>query len=305
MPDLLPSSLGSGTSAQQLIVAGIALVVLATCFGKLRIALFALIPTLLLAGAANILAWLTGADGPGGPATTTPGVSTTPPATSAGPPVREVVIPHGTAAASGHPGLWLAIVLPGLFTVLLVSTALVRAARTRGRAEGTWGQLRSDQDGTISTGLQAIDDPYPDLRPNPEAISPVEAGPVGDSTDPRPWADPTPRPGRTSRRAAWRKASCERLCARMTWLAREFIRAAVPRPGRPARIDLSDPDTRYFLDAFTAAADILVDQDQHLRPVRLTAAVREAERRWSLLRKERGERRRDDDDNPAAEPEPH
>lgn len=78
-------------------------------------------------------------------------------------------------------------------------------------------------------------------------------------------------------------AGFEPLADRMACLLREFLAAAVPRPGRPARLDLRAPATTWFVDAFTAASDLLVGTSQADRPETLAAAVREAERRWGLL----------------------
>jgi hypothetical protein len=69
----------------------------------------------------------------------------------------------------------------------------------------------------------------------------------------------------------------------MSALLHDFLAAAVPRPGRPARVDLRAPATSWFVDAFTAASDLLVGTSQTDRPDTLAAAVREAERRWALL----------------------
>ncbi|MCK9895132.1 hypothetical protein [Frankia sp. AgB32] len=73
------------------------------------------------------------------------------------------------------------------------------------------------------------------------------------------------------------------LSDRMSVLLRDFLAAAVPRPGRPARVDLRAPATDWFVDAFTAASDLLVGTCQTDCPDPLAAAVREAERRWMLL----------------------
>ncbi|WP_207634260.1 hypothetical protein [Candidatus Frankia alpina] len=75
----------------------------------------------------------------------------------------------------------------------------------------------------------------------------------------------------------------EPLADRMSRLLQDFLTAAVPRPGRPARIDLRAPSTTWFVDAFTAASDLLIGTCQTDRPDTLAAAVREAERRWGLV----------------------
>ncbi len=78
-------------------------------------------------------------------------------------------------------------------------------------------------------------------------------------------------------------AAFEPLADRMSCLLRVFLAAAVPRPDRPARLDLRAPATTWFVDAFTAASDLLVGLSQADHPETLAAAVREAERRWELI----------------------
>ncbi|MCM3882431.1 hypothetical protein [Frankia sp. R82] len=70
---------------------------------------------------------------------------------------------------------------------------------------------------------------------------------------------------------------------RMTRLLQEFLAATVPRAGRPARIDLRAPATDWFIDAFTAASQLLVGHCPQDSPHPFAAAVHEAERRWALL----------------------
>jgi hypothetical protein len=79
----------------------------------------------------------------------------------------------------------------------------------------------------------------------------------------------------------------------MGWLMKEFLSSVVPRPGRPARIDLAAPGTAWFIAAFMDAADLLVGVGLQDPPNQLADAVREAERRWSVVRGGPSGRRRD------------
>ncbi|EIV95316.1 hypothetical protein [Frankia sp. QA3] len=99
-----------------------------------------------------------------------------------------------------------------------------------------------------------------------------------------PRTRPIPPPTRSGGAAhRFDPAGFEPLADRMALLLRDFLAAAVPRPDRPARLDLRAPATAWFVDAFTAASDLLVATSQADRPATLAAAVREAERRWGLL----------------------
>ncbi|CAJ65219.1 hypothetical protein FRAAL6596 [Frankia alni ACN14a] len=83
--------------------------------------------------------------------------------------------------------------------------------------------------------------------------------------------------------AAFDPTAFDPLADRMSCLLRVFLAAAVPRADRPARLDLRAPATAWFVDAFTAATDLLIGVSQSDRPEILAAAVREAERRWRLI----------------------
>ncbi|WP_261566875.1 hypothetical protein [Frankia gtarii] len=104
----------------------------------------------------------------------------------------------------------------------------------------------------------------------------------GAAATPRPRPVPPPaRSGDAPHR--FDPTGFEPLADRMSRLLQDFLAAAVPRPGRPARLDLRAPATTWFVAAFTAASDLLIGTCQTDRPDTLAAAVREAERRWGLV----------------------
>jgi hypothetical protein len=157
--DVTVSGLGSGVSAKELILTGLALTALAISTGRVRFALFPIIPTLLIAGAANLIAWFTGGDDD-----RTSGQ----PATSA----ARAAAPSPSAAAHHH-AFWsgwifgvtapLAVLLIGI----LVVTAYARARRA-GRAgdEAGVGPWSSDTEQFT---------PYPD-EPSPVAEPALDDG---------------------------------------------------------------------------------------------------------------------------------
>ncbi|WP_261556221.1 hypothetical protein [Frankia tisae] len=150
----------------------------------------------------------------------------------------------GTAVI-GRPPSWPLVLAWAAIATLMMITQAVAIAR-RGRGGG--GRPRARR--AVAT---------PRARPVP---------PSARSGDPAHRFDPT---------------GFEPLADRMTLLLQDFLAASVPRPGRPARIDLRAPATSWFVDAFTAASDLLIGTCQTDRPDTLAAAVREAERRWGLV----------------------
>ncbi|MCM3925203.1 hypothetical protein ND748_26495 [Frankia sp. AiPs1] len=126
----------------------------------------------------------------------------------------------------------------------------------------------------LMTIARALAPAGPGRRPR----APARAAPVPPAGRP---VRPPGRSGDGSHR--FDQAAFEPLADRMSCLLRAFLAAAVPRPDRPARLDLRAPATTWFVDAFTAASDLLVGTSQADRPESLAAAVREAERRWGLI----------------------
>jgi hypothetical protein len=126
--------------------------------------------------------------------------------------------------------------------------------------------------------LMAIAKAVAPAGPGRRPRAPARAAPVA------PGGRPVRPPARSGDGAhRFDPAAFEPLADRMSCLLRVFLAAAVPRPDRPARLDLRAPATSWFVDAFTAASDLLVGTSQADRPETLAAAVREAERRWGLI----------------------
>jgi hypothetical protein len=279
MTGVMETGLGSGMSVGTPVAIGVGVTVLAGCFGRLKLAVCFALPTLLLAGVANALAWLLGRDGRT-PETALPAPTPIPTVT---PGSSGAVMPHPAGGGGAHspPILsWSSVVLIGVVFVLLVGGGVAQSRRARGNAAGppprasrwplAYPDLPDGLDGTVDEIFGHVDTPPPPGR-QPAVVA----------TPPR-W--PARRTHARLGPAGWHQGRVNRLSDRMSWLLREFVTSAVPRPGRPARIDLGAPGTAWFMDAFMAAADLLVGVGQEDPPNQLADAVREAERRWSVVR---------------------
>lgn len=167
MHDATLQGLGSGVSAKELILSGFGMSALAACTRRTRFALFLLIPTILIAGAANVLGWLTGAgDGAG-----------------SGQPVTDD-LPTGQSAGSQHHSMWngwlvgLTILLVAVLIGILVVTAMVR-----GRREDFVRGALDDLDGDALWGeIPEAFIPYPD-EARPPATTGGPRGAKRDDTD--------------------------------------------------------------------------------------------------------------------------
>lgn len=266
---------GSEISVGTLVAIGVGLTVLTAGVGRLRIALLLALPTLLLAGAAGILSWLTGgvSRGTADPERLeqgTSGVFSTTPAVA------------GADASDGFP--WSTLLLALLGIVLTLVAGLGAAVRAR---RGASGDGITDFHGPPGAGFT-----YPDLAVGLDVDLGVEderaKRPEPPTSRGRPRSMdglPRERTGATSSNIPerWDHARYDRLAARMDVMRREFLRCVVPRPGRPARVDLLSPRSQWFTEAFSAAADLLVGVSQTDHPDRLAGAVREAERRWRII----------------------
>ncbi|MDT3441809.1 MULTISPECIES: hypothetical protein [unclassified Pseudofrankia] len=301
MHEMTLSGLGSGVSAKDMIVTGIGLTALSVCLGRARTALFVAIPTLILAGAANVIAWLTGADGntPGGtgPASTAPTGGLSSKAASA----ASAGALNAESQGSSHPLPWVLALLAAALVALLIA-GIVR----RTRARTVEGAGASDDDpplaGTDPLNRVALGgdqlmaaDPYPDL-PLTEK-SGWDVADHGDADGDGGWSGQPDSAG-------WRRrhrpstdsrpgTDADHYSARMNRLAVEFVTGVVPRPGSAARIDLHAPTTQSFLTAFTNATDLFLGappRDRRLLP----EALSEAERCWLLAKRGPGGHRHGD-----------
>jgi len=248
MHEMTLLGLGSGVSAKELIVTGLGLAALAACVGKTRFALFLIFPTILIAGAANLLAWFTGAD--------EDGVSSG--QTTADLPKRQAA---GSGGGSHHHSIWsgwlfgLTVLLAAVLIGVLVVTAIVRS-RQEGLIRGALGEFdeQASWDETPEAFVSAPDEPYPDESS-----------------------------ARVARHSAPR---CDDADAphsvRMNVLAYDFLSHVCERGDRPALVDIHAPLTQRFLSAFTDATDLFLTEGA--RDPRLKSAIREAERRWTQVK---------------------
>jgi len=249
--------LGSDVSAKELIVTGLGLTALAVCVGKARFALFLIIPTILIAGAANLIAWFTGAeeeprsgqqtatDLPKGQASVSSGGS------------------HDHSMWSG----WL-FGLTVLLAVALIGLLLVTAV------------VRSRQENLVRDALGEFDDASLDEPPDASTPYPDE---------------PSPGSGRAvGYRPSERDDADHAHSIRMNVLAYDFLSHVCERDDRPALIDINAPLTQRFLCAFTDATDLFLTEGA--RDPRLKAAIREAERRWTQVKLRMGGGRGDEQD---------
>lgn len=199
-------------------------------------------------------------------------------------PVVAIVQDHGGRLAA-----------PGAsWPALLVCAGVVTAVMSAGACLRAWGERRSRPGPVPLTGDTAdADGTGADWDANDavdgQPIPPASHVPLSPPDYPYPGDEPGSGsfPGHHSPGDAARRfdhESFDRLSARMSLLLRDFLAHTVPRPERPAAVDLRAPATRWFVDAFTAASDLLIGTSQTDHPATLTAAVREAERRWLMLR---------------------
>ncbi|WP_157488814.1 hypothetical protein [Pseudofrankia sp. DC12] len=75
----------------------------------------------------------------------------------------------------------------------------------------------------------------------------------------------------------------EQLHSRLSWLARQYLRYTVTKPGRPARLDAFSDEARSVADALGAAARIMAERDQAASRTALVLAVRRAEDSWQKV----------------------
>jgi hypothetical protein len=75
----------------------------------------------------------------------------------------------------------------------------------------------------------------------------------------------------------------QQLSVRLSWLARQYARYTVTKPGRPARLDAFSEEAQFVADALVNAARILVDDNAVARRAELVHAVRRAEDRWQKV----------------------
>jgi hypothetical protein len=287
----IEAGLGSGLSVGTPVAVGIGVTVIAACLGRLKLAVCVALPTLLVAGAANVLAWLLGRDGrtsetalPTSTPTLTP--TPTPTLTPGGGAAHHsaAAATTGTTVGGAHvPPIisWPSVVLIGIIFVLLVGGGVAQAVRARREAADS--PPRASQSPVVYPDLpDDLDESFDEILDRVDAPTPPPGRQAAVAATPR-WR----RPGAAHAHLGpdcWNRGRVNRLCDRMSWLRGEFLTSVVPRPGRPARIDLRAPGTAWFVDAFVAAADLLVAAGQQDPPNQLADAVREAERRWSVVR---------------------
>ncbi|WP_049806801.1 hypothetical protein [Pseudofrankia inefficax] len=252
-------------SAQELIIVGICLTALAACLGKSRLAVFLGIPTLLVTGLASVIGWLTGI-GDTGPAdsTTRP---TAPPARAL--PAGSGTDPTAGAGARGH-SYWPVWIL-GTTTLLIAVVAglLLFTAVTRARREDFVLDGAAHGHGDHNDDLD--DDPHPVWADDRDVTEP-DTGPP--RTKPWPSLDAGSPRGDT-------------FSTRMNQLAHDFMKHVVAHHDRPAVVDLQAPVTQRFVTAFTYATDLFLDRSPR-DPVLMSAAISEAERRWTLVKQDHG-----------------
>lgn len=75
----------------------------------------------------------------------------------------------------------------------------------------------------------------------------------------------------------------EQLSIRLSWLARQYVRYTVTKPGRPARLDAFSEEAQSVADALDDAVRLLVDEHTAARRAELVHAVRLAEDRWQKV----------------------
>jgi hypothetical protein len=129
--------------------------------------------------------------------------------------------------------------------------------------------------------------PYPDLlSPEPGADGLGTAGSV------RPAGRQgglTPAGHRWPALAMATGTHVDQLAYRLHWVARDYLRETLPRPNQPARVD---EDALRVSEALETAIELMLRPEHERRPGELAAAVREAERRWRAVRRERRRQRR-------------
>ncbi|MBL7493826.1 hypothetical protein I6A60_31700 [Frankia sp. AgB1.9] len=273
------SSLGSGVSAQELIIVGACLTALAACLGKTRTAVFLGIPTLLVTGLASVIGWLTGVGDNGPPDSTTRPTAT---------PSRALPAGSGTGPAAGTGGrghsywpVWVlgtTTLLIAVVAGLLLFTAVTRARREDFVLDGT---AHGRDDG--GHGIDDDPDHYPVWADDCDVTDP-ETGP--------PPTKPWPTRGAGSPRL-------DPFSTRMNQLAHDFVTHVVAHHNRPAVVDLQAPATQRFVTAFTYATDLFLDRSPR-DPALISAAISEAERRWTLVKQDHGHLG-DDTGNPGIE----
>jgi hypothetical protein len=215
---------------------------------------------MLISGLASVIGWLTGLgdngpkDGSAQPATQTGGLSG-----DSG---------SGRVPGSGSSGhfnwpLWML----GTTTMLIAVVAglLIFAAITRGRRE----------DFVLDGAAPGYDEGAgePDYYPvwDDDEVTAPETGPPPTSA----W------PGRNVRGGA----RFDTFSTRMTQLAHDFVLHVVACHDRPPIIDLQAPVTQRFVAAFAYAIDLFLDRSPR-DPVLMSAAISEAERRWTLVKED-------------------
>jgi hypothetical protein len=82
----------------------------------------------------------------------------------------------------------------------------------------------------------------------------------------------------------WDGPQWERLGYRLSDLTRDFLSHVVPRPERKPKIDIRDPGVAWVIDGLLGAGDLMVAASGDDEPCVLAAAIREAERRWRIVR---------------------
>ncbi|MCK9927997.1 hypothetical protein MXD62_12570 [Frankia sp. Mgl5] len=302
MNAVLSTPPGADVPVGTLVAIGVALTVVAACLGRFRLAGLLAIPTLLLTGAAAILSWLFGGTHDSDPATPPPAPATT----------------QGTDPAdiSGSGTHWGAFALTALGVVLIVLGTVVWALWSR-RSDSWYTYDHLDENGDevvypdLSVGPRpahgpgsstswksaAPDTDGHDAWPSDNSAHSVGApegtgnGAAGPGTTGRaePREPAATGEAHTSARPpgdVWKPLDnpfLENLQARIDRLAGLYLNAMMPRPGRPARVDLLAPDARYFVSALTTTLDLFDGKMSAARMEQLVEAVREVERRWDAV----------------------
>jgi hypothetical protein len=76
----------------------------------------------------------------------------------------------------------------------------------------------------------------------------------------------------------------DQLSIRLSWLARDYLRHIVTKPGLPARLDACSVEALWVAEAVENAVRLLVAQDEKISRAALADAVRNAEARWQKVR---------------------
>ncbi|MBX6391285.1 MAG: hypothetical protein IRZ08_20225 [Frankia sp.] len=128
----------------------------------------------------------------------------------------------------------------------------------------------------------ALPPPYPDLlSPEPGALGLGAGSPVRPAGR---HGGLGPAGHRWPALAMATGTHVDQLAYRLHWVARDYLRQTLPQPNRPARVD---EDALRVSEALETAIELMLRPEHERRPGELAAAVREVERRWRAVRRER------------------